>query len=193
MNSIPVLAGWEQGLLMARIFFFFNTRYRLIIGTDKISPLPEASEGILFTLFPPSLFLSPPYPGTVSTGPYHRMLSSDSVGMPHFSFLGPWVGVSHLDVGSKASSFTYNTSPQPHGLVVLSPCAIVSVCKRAYISYSNLKLSGRKDTGAWLRPIQLLYWRQSKESNDTLLWKLSRNVKNAFALFLLLLFSSSLS
>lgn len=40
-----------------------------------------------------------------------------------------------------------------------------------------------KDTGAWLRPIELLYWHQSKESNDTLLWKLSRNVKNAFALF----------
>lgn len=66
---------------------------------------------------------------------------------------------------------------------MLSPHTIVSVCKHAYISYSNLKLSGRNDTGAWLRPIQLLYWRQSKESNDTLLWKLSRNVKNAFALF----------
>lgn len=111
-------------------------------------------------------------------------------GLPHFS--SP-VGVSHLDVRSKASNFIYGTGQQPHGLVVLPPRAVVSVCKRAYISYSDLKLSGRKDTGAWLRPIQLLYWRQSKESNDTLLWKLSRNVKNAFALFLLLLFSSSLS
>lgn len=138
--------------------------------------------------------LPPPAPATktVPMGPcvYLRMLSSVPGGLPHFS--SP-VGVSHLDVRSKASNFIYGTGQQPHGLVVLPPRAVVSVCKRAYISYSDLKLSGRKDTGAWLRPIQLLYWRQSKESNDTLLWKLSRNVKNAFALFLLLLFSSSLS
>lgn len=61
------------------------------------------------------------------------------------------------------------------------------LCANAHTFCTTIWNSGRKDTGAWLRPIQLLYWRQSKESNDTLLWKLSRNVKNAFALFLLLL------
>lgn len=199
--SVLVLARWELGLLMAwNIFFVCTTVF--IMGTHKISLLPEAPDWIYLSYqlcCAPNCPLSVPLPhpapaeGTVTTGPrmYLRILGSVSVGLLHFSSLDQRLGVSHLHVRSKASNFISDTGEQPHRLVVPSPRTIVSVCKHAYFSCSNLKLSGRKDTGAWLRPIQLLYWRQSKESNDTLLWKLSRNVKNAFALFLLLLSSLS--
>lgn len=199
LPSILMLARWELGFWQPGIFSLHALEFSV---WELIKCHCYQKSLIGFSLFyhlrcaPDSLFSVPlphaaPATGTVTTGPCVclQILGSVSVGLLHFSSLDWRVGVSHLHMWSKASNFICHTGEQPHGPVLPSPLMIVSVCKRAYISYSNLKLSGRKDTGAWLRPIQLLYWRQSKESNDTLLWKLSRNVKNAFALFLLLLLS----
>lgn len=104
---------------------------------------------IVVLQIPHSVFLSPPAApavGTVTTGPwmYLRILSSVSVGLLHFSSLDQWVGVSHLHGRSKASNSICDTGDQPHGLGVPPPRLLVSVCKRAYISYSNLKLRQKR-------------------------------------------------
>lgn len=109
---------------------------------------------------------------------YPRTLTSVSRGLFYCSSLDPLLGflIYTYEARPPTSPLTQASSPTDSWRRHL-------LRKGADRAYSNLKLAGRKDTGAWLRPIQLLYWRQSKESNDTLLWKLSRNVKNAFALF----------
>lgn len=150
--SSLMLARWELGLLMAwNIFFICTTVF--IMGTDKISPLPKTPDWILLQYYcapnsPFSVPLPPAAPavGTVTTGPwmYLRILSSVSVGLLHFSSLDQWVGVSHLHVRSKASNSICDTGDQPHGLGVPPPRLVVSVCKRAYISYSNLKLRQKR-------------------------------------------------
>lgn len=106
--SILMLARWELGLLMAwNIFFIYTTVF--IMGTDKISPLPEAPDWIYFFYqlccaanSPFSVPLPHPAPskGTVTVGPciYLRILSSVAVGLLHFSSLDQRVGVSHVHI-----------------------------------------------------------------------------------------------
>lgn len=147
-----MLARWESRLLKAwNVFFICTTVF--IMRTGKISLLPETPDWILLQYccapnspFGVALPPSAPAVGTVTAGPwmYLRILSSVSVGLLHFSSLDQWVGVSHLLTQSKASNSTCDTGDQPHGLGVLPPRLVVSVCKRAYISYSNLKLRQKR-------------------------------------------------
>lgn len=97
-----MLGRWKLGLQMAwNVFFICTTVF--IMGTDKISQLPETLTGFYFNIvvlqIPHSVFLSPPVALLWGQSQQdHGSISGYSVGLFHFSsLLG--VGVSHLHQG----------------------------------------------------------------------------------------------
>jgi len=138
--SILVLARWELGLLMAWNIFSICTTF-FVMGTDKISLLPEAPGWIyLFSqpcCAPNSPFSIPlPHPalamGTVTMGPciYRRILRSVSVGLLHSSH---WTSglrflIHTYEARPPTSSMTQVTNPTGswcHHLIRLCLCANV--------------------------------------------------------------------
>lgn len=188
MASSLMLRRWKFGLGMFSLYELQFLLWELI----NLQNLPETPTGFYFDVvvlrIPHSVLLFPPSGsavGTVTAAPrmYLRILSSVSVGLFHFSSLDQWLGVSHLQVQIKASNSPCDTgdpTPRARGAATSVRMCLCANVRTFHTAISN---SGRKDTGAWLRPIQLLYWRQSKESNDTLLLEIIKKCKKCICPF----------
>lgn len=136
MLSSLTLARWELGLLMAwNVFFICITVF--IMGTDKISLLPETPDWILlqYCCAPNSPFSVPlpataPAAETVTAGPwmYLRILSSVSVGLLHFSSLDQWgwgFSSTRTKQGLQLHLWHRWPTPQARGAATSSGCVCV--------------------------------------------------------------------